>query len=58
MRFSLSSTALSSSLSSLSRVINSKNTMQILDCFLFSSLNTFNNIVLYLNDTIIIANRI
>lgn len=35
MRFSLSSTALSSSLSSLSRVINSKNTMQILDCFLF-----------------------
>ena len=35
MRFSLSSTALSSSLSSLARVINSKNTMQILDCFLF-----------------------
>ena len=35
MRFTLSSTALSNSLSSLSRVINNKNTMQILNCFLF-----------------------
>ena len=35
MRFTLSSTALSSSLSSLARVINSKNTLAILDSILF-----------------------
>ena len=35
MRFTLSSTALSSRLSSLARVINSKNSLPILDCFLF-----------------------
>jgi len=35
MRFSLSSTALSSRLLTLSRVINSKNSLPILDCFLF-----------------------
>ncbi len=35
MRFSLSSTALSSRLSILARVIGSKNSIQILDCFLF-----------------------
>lgn len=35
MRFTLSSTALSSRLQSLSRVINSKNSLPILDCFLF-----------------------
>lgn len=35
MKFTLSSTALSSKLSALSRVINSKNTLQILNCFLF-----------------------
>lgn len=35
MRFTISSTALNSRLLSLSRVINSKNTLPILDCFLF-----------------------
>lgn len=35
MRFTISSTALSSRLSILSRVINSKNSIAILDCFLF-----------------------
>lgn len=35
MRFNLSSQTLSSRLLSLARVINSKNTLQILDCFLF-----------------------
>ncbi|WP_314313537.1 DNA polymerase III subunit beta [Hoylesella marshii] len=35
MRFTLSSSALSSRLSTLSRVINSKNSLPILDCFLF-----------------------
>ena len=35
MRFNLSSTALSSRLLTLSRVINSKNSLPILDCFLF-----------------------
>lgn len=35
MRFTLSSTALSSRLNMLSRVINSKNSLSILDCFLF-----------------------
>lgn len=35
MRFTLSSSALSSRLSTLSRVINSKNSLAILDCFLF-----------------------
>ena len=35
MRFTLSSTALSSCLSTLSKVINSKNSLPILDCFLF-----------------------
>lgn len=35
MRFTLSSTALSSRLQALSKVINSKNSMPILECFLF-----------------------
>ena len=35
MRFTLSSTALSSRLQTLARVINSKNSLPILDCFLF-----------------------
>ena len=35
MKFRVSSTALSTRLSTLSKVINSKNTMQIFDCFLF-----------------------
>lgn len=35
MKFTLSSTALNSRLSVLARVINSKNSIQILDCFLF-----------------------
>ena len=35
MRFTLSSSALSSRLSTLSKVINSKNSLAILDCFLF-----------------------
>ena len=35
MRFMLSSTALSSRLLLLSKVLNNKNAMQILDCFLF-----------------------
>ncbi|WP_028896103.1 DNA polymerase III subunit beta [Prevotella sp. HUN102] len=39
MRFTISSTALSSRLLSLSRVINSKNTLPILDCFLFEARN-------------------
>lgn len=39
MRFTISSTALSSRLLSLSRVINSKNSLQILDCFLFEIKN-------------------
>ena len=36
MRFNLSSTALGSRLLTLSRVINSKNSLPIVDCFLFS----------------------
>lgn len=36
MKFIVSSTALTSRLSAISRVINSKNTLPILDCFLFS----------------------
>lgn len=39
MRFTLSSTALSSRLSILARVINSKNSIQILDSFLFEIVN-------------------
>lgn len=39
MRFNLSSTALSSHLLSLSRVINSKNTLAILNSFLFEVRN-------------------
>ncbi|GAB6982722.1 DNA polymerase III subunit beta [Prevotella dentasini] len=39
MRFTISSTALSSRLLTLSRVINSKNSLPILDCFLFEVLN-------------------
>ena len=35
MRFTLSSSALSSKLGTLAKVINSKNTLSILDCFLF-----------------------
>ncbi len=35
MKFTLSSTALSSRLSALAKVINSKNSLAILDCFLF-----------------------
>lgn len=35
MKFNISSTALSSRLQAISRVINSKNTLPILDCFLF-----------------------
>ena len=35
MRFIVSSTALSSHLQAISRVINSKNALPILDCFLF-----------------------
>lgn len=39
MRFTLSSTALSSKLSALSRVINSKNSIAILGCFVFRTEN-------------------
>ncbi len=39
MRFTISSTALSSRLLSLSRVINSKNTLPILNCFVFEVQN-------------------
>lgn len=39
MRFTLSSTALSSRIQTLARVINSKNTMPILGCFLFDVRN-------------------
>jgi len=39
MRFTLSSTALNSRLSTLSKVINSKNALPILDCFLFEVTN-------------------
>ena len=35
MKFIVSSTALSSHLQAISRVINSKNALPILDCFLF-----------------------
>lgn len=40
MRFNVSSTALSSHLQSLAQVINSKNAMPILDCFLFQVQNS------------------
>ncbi|SFF99328.1 DNA polymerase III subunit beta [Prevotella sp. KH2C16] len=40
MRFTLSSTALSSRLQTLSRVISSKNALPILDCFLFEVRNS------------------
>ena len=40
MRFTLSSTALSSRLNTLARVINSKNALPILDCFLFQVENS------------------
>ena len=39
MRFTLSSTALSSRLQTLARVINSKNSLPILDSFLFEVRN-------------------
>ena len=39
MRFTLSSSALNSRLSTLARVINSKNSLPILDCFLFEVTN-------------------
>lgn len=39
MRFTLSSSALNSRLSTLARVINSKNSLAILDCFLFEVSN-------------------
>lgn len=39
MKISLSSSVLSSHLSTLSKIISSKNAMQILDCFLFESVN-------------------
>lgn len=39
MRFTVSSSALNSRLTSLSKVINSKNAMPILDCFLFEVAN-------------------
>ena len=39
MRFTISSTALSSRLLSLSRVINSKNSLPILNCFIFDAQN-------------------
>lgn len=39
MRFTLSSTALSNRLQTLSRVISSKNALPILDCFLFEVRN-------------------
>ena len=35
MKFNISSSALSGRLQAISRVINSKNTLPILDCFLF-----------------------
>jgi DNA polymerase-3 subunit beta len=44
MRFTLSSTALSSRLQALARVINSKNSLPILDCFLFEVRNNQLNI--------------
>ena len=37
MQFTLSSGALNSRLQTLARVINSKNTLSILDCFLFEN---------------------
>ena len=39
MQFTLSSGALNSRLQTLARVINSKNTLSILDCFLFEVAN-------------------
>ena len=39
MRFTLASSALNSRLSTLARVINSKNSLAILDCFLFEVSN-------------------
>lgn len=44
MRFTLSSTALSSKLQTLSKVINSKNSLPILECFLFEVRNNRLNI--------------
>ncbi|MFZ1236277.1 MAG: DNA polymerase III subunit beta [Prevotella sp.] len=44
MRFTLSSTALNSRLQTLSKVINSKNSLPILDCFLFDIRNHVLNI--------------
>lgn len=44
MRFTLSSTALNSRLQTLSKVINSKNSLPILDCFLFDIRNKILNI--------------
>ena len=49
MRFNLSSTALSSRLQTLSRVINSKNSFPILDCFLLEISN--NTLVITASDS-------
>lgn len=49
MRFTLSSTALSSRLQTLSRVINSKNSFPILDCFLLEISN--NTLVITASDS-------
>ena len=49
MRFTLSSSALSSRLSILSKVINSKNALPILDCFLFEVVN--NTLIITASDS-------
>ena len=53
MRFTLSSTALSSRLNMLSKVIASKNSMPILDCFLFQVANNEMTITASDNDNVI-----
>ena len=53
MRFTVSSSALSSKLNMLSKVISGKNSLAILDCFLFQVANGEMSITASDNDNVI-----
>ncbi len=55
MKFNISSSALSSRLQAISRVINSKNTLPILDCFLFDIKDNILSITASDNETTMIT---
>jgi len=55
MKFNISSSALSNRLQAISRVINSKNTLPILDCFLFDIKDNILSITASDNETTMIT---